>query len=254
MPPMLFIFGCGRSGTTLLVNLFERDLRTRVYREFSELSSLDTEKNLRLDPLPMVEATIRKNAAPFVILKPLVESQNAPELLEYFPTSKAIWVYRHYLDVAASNLNKFGVNNGVIDLAPIAEYQSDNWRSERASPAVSAVVKRHYTPDMDPYEAAALFWFARNRLYFELGLDQDPRVMIVKYEDLIGEPSVQMQRIYDFAGQAFPGDHLTRTVHRSSLGKGSQLQLSEEVNTLCRTLLAQLDGVNEVQSSPRIQS
>lgn len=220
-----------------------------MYREFSELSSMDTEHGVRYDPLPVLMATIRKNSAPFVVLKPLVESQNASELLDYFPNARAIWVYRDYRDVAASNLNKFGVANGVNDLEPIARNRHDNWRSERVSAEVHSLTKRYYSPEMAPYDAAALFWYARNRLYFDLGLMDDPRIMIVKYEDLVRSPLAKIQQIYEFSAQPFPGPHIVKNVHADSVGRGRDIQLSNEIDRLCDTLLNKLNGAYEVRNA-----
>lgn len=243
VPPMLFIFGGQRSGTTLLVNIFEKDLRTKMYREFSELSSMDKENGVRYDPLPVLTATIKRTSAPFLVLKPLVESQNAPELLDYFPSARAIWVYRDYRDVAASNLNKFGVANGVDDVKPIAYRDQDNWRSERASDKVHSVIKQYYSPEMAPHDAAALFWYARNQLYFDLGLDHDPRVMIIKYEELVHNPHDKIQQIYTFMAQPFPGPHIVSNVHVGSVGKGCKIQLTDEIDSRCDALLNKLNNL-----------
>jgi hypothetical protein len=86
----LFIVGCQRSGTTLMNWIFEGDLNAKVYPEVSKLSSEDPRKQLRLNPLPKVKAVLDKDRAPLIILKPLVESQNTLQLLDYFEDSKAL--------------------------------------------------------------------------------------------------------------------------------------------------------------------
>ena len=75
-----FIIGCQRSGTTMIYDIFTKDLDTKTYDEFSKLSSLDRYK-IRLNPLDLVKKEIKKVKPSFLILKPLVESQNILNLL-----------------------------------------------------------------------------------------------------------------------------------------------------------------------------
>src|SRR5262245_20893973 len=104
---VLFIVGCQRSGTTLLTRLLDTDVGCRVFREHSELSSADEAAGIRLKPLPEVAAILGRVRAPLVVAKPLVETQNVRSLLEHFPGSRALFMYRGYADVARSDLAKF---------------------------------------------------------------------------------------------------------------------------------------------------
>ena len=60
-------------------------------------------------------------------------SQNILKLLNYFSNPKAIFMYRNYKDVVNSNLNHFGIDNGINDLRPIHNNENNNWRSEYVS-------------------------------------------------------------------------------------------------------------------------
>ena len=245
---ILFVLGCQRSGTSLMYWIFERDLNTVIYRESSRLSSNDAPKKLRLNPLPQVRAEINRHKAPLVVLKPLVESQHARVLLEQIPGSKALWMYRHYRDVAASNLKAFGRSNGIKDLRPIVENQHRNWRSENVSDHTRAIIRRYFAEEVEPLDAAALFWFARNRLFFELNLNKQPNVMLCRYEDLVQDPAGVMRQIYDYVDRSYPGDQITKDVHAQSIGKGSAVQLSPGVEAICAGLLADLNEVYSQQS------
>lgn len=242
---VVLILGIQRAGTSLMYWVFERDLNVKVYRESSELSSLDTVEKVRLNPLPLVREQIDRHRLPLVVLKPLVESQRAHELMAAFPGSKVLWAYRHYQDVAASNLKAFGPENGKSDLQPLLRDDPTNWRSQNSSAETRETIHRFYTSDMNSYDAAALFWWARMQLYFEQRLDQNPDVLLSRYEDLVTDPARTMRRTYAFLERPYPGDHIVKDVNAQSVGKGRVSRLSPEVNELCAAMLARLDRLNE---------
>jgi hypothetical protein len=239
---LVFIQGCQRSGTSMMYWIFERDLRVKVYREKSELSSQDSLECIRLNPLPAVQKTLARDRMPLIVMKPLAESQRATELLDYFPGSKIIWLYRHYQDVAASNLKAFGRDQGIKDLRPIVLQEPHNWRSESVSEETRQTIGRFYDEGMNPCDAAALFWYARNQLFFEQGLNHHPRVIICRYETLVRRPAGVMNRLYAFIGITYPGDQIIRDVHPHAIGKGRRSSLSAAVENLCEEMLGRLDA------------
>ena len=48
--------------------------------------------------------------------------------------------------------------------------------------------------------AAALFWWIRNGLYFEPGLDRRDDVLLASYQDMLATPVEAMQAICTFLG------------------------------------------------------
>ncbi len=248
-PTVVFIIGCQRSGTTLMDDIFDTDLNAKVYREVSKLSCFaPIEDGLRrLKPLPLVDHALRRDRAPLVVLKPLVESQQADHILEYFPRARALWMYRHFLDVASSNLAHFGMKNGINNLRPIATGEHSNWRAERVSESVRSIVKHYWSESMNPHDAATLFWYARNSFFFDLRLNEHPRVMMLNYETLVSNPALTMKRVYAFLGQGFPGEHIVATVKSSSLGKGRSVTVSPEIHQLASEMLSRLDSIYESQ-------
>jgi hypothetical protein len=246
---ILFIVGCQRSGTSLMNRIFSRDLNVSVYREASKLSSNDQPKRLRLNPLDQVQQEFNRNKAPIIVLKPLVESQNILHLLNYFPASQALWMYRHYRDTAISLVSRFGENTSLRDIKYIVENDRSSWYAEGASVPVRAVVTQHYSEAMNPYDAAALFWFARNQLFYELNLDQNPRVLLIRYEDLATDPGITIERIYQFLGSNDSNNKLVREVKATSVGRGEQIELSPAIEQLCAELLNQLEQTYTAQFS-----
>jgi hypothetical protein len=243
-----FIFGCQRSGTTLMQQIFDRDFGTKVYGEFdakiygeySEANRSANGKHFRLKPLEEVKAVIDRDRARLIVAKPIVETQNALELLAYFPGSKALFMYRNYAAVASSNLKRFGRMNGVNNLWPIVNGARPNWRAEGVPQEIRAMVAARFQETMNPHDAAALFWYVRNRFFFDLGLDQHPSVMPLRYEDLVRNPADVMARVYRFLGKEWRPAGAT-LVHGASSGGGKDVELSADVDRLCRDLLVRLD-------------
>jgi hypothetical protein len=177
------------------------------------------------------------------VLKPLVETQNSCQLLDFFDNSKALWMYRDYRDVALSNLRRFGLQNGIKNLRYIVQEQEDNWRVEKLAPEYRDLVKHYFSEEMNPYDAAALFWIVRNSFFFTQDLAAHPAVRMLRYRDLVTEPRATITAVYNFAQRPFPGDRLVQEVHQTSLGKGqAQIDLSSDIQALCQEMLARLDA------------
>lgn len=247
---VLFILGCQRSGTTLATRIFERDWNATVFGEFSELSSDDQLHGIRLNALDKVEATIWAEPYPFVVSKPLVESQYALRILERIAGCKILWLYRSYVDVAASDLAKFGERNGIDNIRGIVHQEPNNWRAEGVSDGVRQVLARYFSEKMKPLDAAALFWYARNSLYFDLNLRdraKSGRVMLLRYEQLTDDALTTMQAVYAFAGRPFPGARIVAEVDAGSVGKGKKriTDISAEIRDICDLLLNRLDTESE---------
>ena len=229
---ILFIVGCQRSGNSIMQDVFNKDLNTKCYHEFSEISSNDPIGGIRLNSFESVKKEFSTLKASLIVLKPLVESQNVPELLSYFENSLALWMFRNYKGVALSNIKKFGLQNGINDLRPIVNNEPNNWRSEKVSKHIRETVSKYFSEDMNPYDAAVLFWFARNSIFFDLELDKSPRVMMCSYEDFVLEPEKHVRNIYQRLGQPYPEINLTAEVHSNSRKKGKEIELSPEIEQL----------------------
>lgn len=229
---ILFIFGVQRSGTTALFHFLRKDKRIQTYNEFSELS-VDGDEKLRLHPYPRLKKQFDRNLRPILLLKPLVESQNANRLLEEFPNSRGIWIYRNYKDVANSNLNKFGINNGIKNLTPLMNGDSSNWRSENVSDDIKEIVAKYFSSDMKPHDAAALFWYVRSSFYYSQGLNNSNRILLMRYESFVKEPYKKLSRVYQFLGEKIPETLKENDIHGRSIKKGEDINLSPEIEALC---------------------
>jgi hypothetical protein len=249
----LFILGCQRSGTTMLGDTLAKDRRVKAVREFSAVTlpapgrrpwsiSSTSRFGIRMKPLDEVAATIERLRYPLTVLKPLVESQRAPEILGAIDGSVAVWVFRDYRDVARSNVELFTPEVTRVNLEPMIRPEPGNWRSELVPADVRELIARHYSPDMSPFDGGALFWYARNRLFGHLDLAADARVMALRYEDLVAAPERSMRAVYAHAGVPFPGARIVEDIHPRSVGLGRELDLSPEIQEACERVWAELSA------------
>jgi hypothetical protein len=222
-----------------MLELFGADRRSVTFPERSILSS-PAEDRLRLKSLPEVRRSLERFGAPLLVLKPLVESQHVPALLDGIDNSHAIWMYRRPESVAISDLSYFGVENAERNLRLLLSNDPPNWRGEVVPETTRSVISRHYRPGMDPHDAAALFWWARTSLFFDLRLDERPDVRLCGYERLVGDPDSSMRSLYEFLGVTYPEWNITRGVHRGSAAP-KEVQLSSEVRRLCDRLWERLE-------------
>ena len=250
LPDIAWIMGCQRSGTTMLLDIFDRDLRVRAFRDVGALTTGGGAGSIRLNPLDQVEAEFRRMRSPFAVAKPLADGHRARVLLDRFPRSRIIWMYRDFRDVASSDLRYFGERNGIRNLAPMVDADPDNWRSAGVSDEVQAVVRRHFSEEMKPYDAGALFWYARNALFFEQDLPTHDRVLLLRYEEFTEAPEAWIHHLYRWLGQDFPGPSLVKEVHTRAVGRDRALDLSPEVIHLCRSMQERMDASAEVHRPP----
>ena len=234
----VFILGCQRSGTSMLGRVFEKDLRSTVLHEDSGIT-LDPPNRLRLRPYPEVNEVLGSLRTPLVVAKPLVESQNAIELLENVPGSKAIWMFRHYMDSSQSNVKRF--KRQVRNIKAIIDEESDNWRSERVSADTHATLSRFYADDMSRLDAAALLWYARNQLFYELQLDCHPDVTMCQYEQLVIKPEESMRHLYRFLEMEYPRRRIIEITDTKSVARDRDGKCRDQIEKLCRDLQNRLE-------------
>jgi hypothetical protein len=242
----LMIMGAQRSGTTLLSRIFDDLYYADVYGEFSDLSSNDKYR-LRLNSPDEVNKILANANAALSVLKPLVESQRASFWMDQLPNSAVVWLYRDYRDVASSSVLKFGPREGGISQArafvddEFARRDYATWKAENASQETLDAIRERYSSTMEPTDAAALFWYARNRLFSEQQLEKSKRVVLVKYEAFVAQPFLVIAYILNVLGIQELKSNTLSGIDRKSIGKGSALQVSNTIDALCANVMTDLD-------------
>lgn len=233
---ILLILGCQRSGTTMLGNLFSADVRAAVLQEMNVATGAGT---LRLRARSEANQILHGLRAPLVVIKPIVESQWAPELLEEIADSRVVWMYRGFRDVIRSNVKRF--HSQIEGLRMAVEGEPPSWRNERLSLETQDLQQRYYDPEMPRENAAAIGWHARNSLFFQLGLQERRDVHLLKYEFLVSEPERAISNIYSFLQIPMPRKEIWREVDSSSVGRGSNLAIDSSLEEKCEVLQSRLD-------------
>ena len=236
---LVFIFGCQRSGTTMLSNLFRNDLSSRVYTE----KGLSSDGSRRILPLHQLDQMFSRDSASLIVGKPIVESQRAIDLLEFFPKARAIWMFRNFADVARSARKRFSEDSAFRNLKTIIDSSvPQTFAAENVSDETREVVLRHFSDQMSTNDANALYWYVRNVLYFEQQLHRSDRVKLCCYELFVADPENSLAELYAFLGRRYPGSHLVKDVHSRSVQSMPLKDLSDQVAELCNDLASRLEN------------
>ncbi len=226
----VFIAGHQRSGTNMLMDVLERSYETDVYHE-RDPRAFD---HYRMRELPVILDLYDRSKARRFVIKALCELQDLPELMQAFPGARAIWLVRNYDDVVNSAVRSFP------DFAKYAQLLADapemtGWRGQGMSPETRAIVRSVIHPDITETSAAALQWYVRNILFFERGLDQNPEVLLLQYEDLVTNPELELSRLFEFIGIRYD-PALSKPVFATSIGKTRAPAIDPPIRELCDAL------------------
>jgi len=175
-----------------------------------------------------------------VLFKPIADSHLVLDLMADHPPSRALWVYRRWPDVVNSAVKAWG-GHWLEVMQGIAGGTGDwGWRQERISDDCLRTVRELVRPDMTPWDAMAIFWFLRNRIYFDQGLDHRRDVMLVRYEALVTDPPTAFERICAFLGIEFQPEAVA-SVHARSIRKAPCPVTNQDITGTCDALLSEMD-------------
>jgi hypothetical protein len=234
----VYVVGLQRSGTNMLMRGVDRAPEVDVCNENDRRAF--TRFRLRSDET--LVSVVRASRHSVVLVKPLCESHRVDELLELpgLPGGRAVWVYREPDARARSEVSKFGESN-LAALRQIAAGRADEiWQGQRLSASSVALVRSFDLATMTPESGAVLFWVVRNRLYFDMGLDRRPDVMLVSYDGFVTDPHAQMRRLCGFIDLPYRPTLCAHVVPRNSHGSAAP-SVDPAVRALAVDLLARLD-------------
>lgn len=201
----VFLVGVQRSGTNMLTRGLERAPEVEVHNE----NDREAFARFRLRPEPVIRSIVVGSKHAFVLFKPLCDSHRIPELLDGLQTpsrGRAIWAYRAFEGRVRSSVAKFGDSN-LRALRRISEGTGDGlWQAGGLSDESLELIRSFDYDRMTAESASALFWFVRNSLYFDLGLDRRPDVALASYEAMVSEPERTMRSLCAFLELPYRSD------------------------------------------------
>ena len=237
----VFVAGMQRSGTNMLMETLEWSAHTDIYHETDERAF----DNYEMRPRSVIRDLARKSRAPFFVVKSLCELDQIGSLMDDFAPAKAIWIVRSFDDTVNSAIRSFGhFAHQVHRLA--RRKDAAGWRGHGMSDDTQVVLRRLDHPALSDASGAALMWYYRNVLFFEQGLDRDPRVRVVRYENLVRDPAAELRGVFGFLGLADWSPWISRYVHPKSVGKSPRADIEPGVRELCEGLTARFDALAAV--------
>lgn len=243
---IVLIFGCQRSGTTMLQQtILDRSWRVYILEEHDgRLVGEGREENEWKDE-SVALGRIRSLPFEVVAVKPLVESYRARSLLKIAGTAHGIWMLRHYVEVAQSNLKRFGLSNAHKDLEPFLTDDSEDWRCRGASQETRDTVNELMRDGLEPLDAAALFWWTRNQLYFDQNLASNDQIRVLRYERVCDDPEEVIRSLSSYIGLSLPEQSTARRIQRRQVDRRFVV-LHPRVEALCSELWKSFAGCREL--------
>jgi glycosyltransferase involved in cell wall biosynthesis len=241
-----FVFGCQRSGTKMVMWVLEKHPKIRIFQENHASAFHD----FQLRPDPVIRALIATSPAPIQVFKPICDSHEADRILDRFPESRAVWIWRDADDVANSAVKKWADHQReVVDAVAAGDLETWGWRTARLPADVVADIQRVHRPDLTAHEGALLFWYLRNQFFFALGLDRHPRMRLVHYRPLVETPREAFPALLEQLGAEFD-PAIVAEVHSSSVGKSNPPAASAEIRALVDALQARLEAWAPAEAGP----
>jgi len=192
----VYLVGLQRSGTNMLVRGLDEapEVETRNENDSAVF------RRFRLRPDADLIRVLTRSRHRIVLVKPLCDSHRVTDLLA-LPgprPGRALWMWRDVDDRARSEVAKFGPAN-LNALRAIADGTiGAGWQGGGLGPAARRLIASFDYDTMDQHTAAALFWYVRNDLYFRLGLDRRPDVLLVSYGEMVRDPQATARRLCGF--------------------------------------------------------
>jgi hypothetical protein len=186
-----------------------------------------------------------------IAFKALSDSHRVLHLLEGLDTptkARAVWIYRSMEGRVRSTMAKWADSNRTV-LRNIAEDRPDGrWEGEGLSPTSLELVKSFDYDEITPASAAALLWYIRNAIYFELGLERRADVTLVSYERSLEAPEATMRALCEFLGVSF-GPRMAAHISPPLPVSTARLEIDPRITSLCRKLEDRLDATTARSSS-----
>lgn len=235
----VFISGSNRSGTQMVCRAIGNSPHGWDYPE-ADFSIAFERYSLRSHAV--IDRLIRWSPAPLVSFGSILDSQFTDALLDRFQNSRAIWVFRRYEDAVNSSIRSWGGHQKNM-MRQVAQGKLSHLgpRGLRIADENVELIRSLYSESLTDEDAGCLYWYMRNKVFFDLGLDRNPRVMALQYEDAVLNQERSFRSVFHFLGCPYH-DSVIGDVFATSVGKQDWKGTSGEISALCDGLKARLDA------------
>jgi len=230
----IFILGYGRSGTSMMLNVFASDMNFEIFRENDSRIA----KNYMLD-YKKIKPVIDSCKFEFLVMKPILNSFDAKKLLDSYDRSKILWMIRGYRDVTASAIKKWGSNNSDSLRELVLENKDCGWLSKGMPAETLEILRNINTAHFSKYDWQCLVWWSVNRMILLNNLYLNNNIFLLKYETLIENPEDILKKVYQFAGLAYQ-TKAHKYIFSTSVKKGSSIELRPVVQKMCDSLIGEI--------------
>jgi len=234
---VIFVTGVQRSATNMMMGILERSFETDVLHEWYKRAYHAYEMRSYEHIHPLVSAS----KASVVVLKALCEMPDMRTMLDEFQPARSIWMFRDYNDVVNSHIKIWFDMPKII--GEIVQKQSNysTWHGRGISEKTHEQIKDVFHPDISNASAVALFWYFRNAFFWDQGLDDDERVYLAKYENIVADPAGQLEKLFGFLG--LPCNRRSIAIVRSnSVKKSEPSKVDPAIRGLCDSMTARLEN------------
>jgi hypothetical protein len=199
-------------------------------------------ERFRIRPLPVIRSIVERSKHAYVLFKPLCDSHRACELLDGLQSPSpglGIWAYRGFEGRVRSSTAKFGDSN-LRALRRIATGEwKDAWEAGGLNDDRIHLLQSFDLDEMTAASGAALFWFLRNSLFFDLELDRRTDVTLISYDALVTEPEATMRTLCVFLNLPFE-DGLIRHIQMREAPR-EPIDIDPDIRARCAALQGALD-------------
>jgi hypothetical protein len=235
-----FVVGAPHSGTPLLLACLDAHRDTLVFHEGDAAAYDDA---FRLHPVARRRRLVERARCAWVVWQPLLDFQHLDALLAVHPGARAIFVVRDPRDAARSSVEEEGNAMQRLMRRLASRDPGAHWLAERLPEERHETLRKLARANLDPHSCAALCWWLRNELFFDLALDtRHDEVLPVRYEALVQAPDEALADVFAFLGLS----HAERAVRLTAAdrgGRGRNVALDPAVAQRCRALETRLDAV-----------
>lgn len=189
---LFFIFGCQRSGTTLLLS---------VLNAHPQITAIDETEFPSPYPFPSAQRLIINRIGDrYLCFKILEHSDKLDFLKKFYPNAKILWPIRNPHSTIASMVSLVNSQGDWLDRCVIKEI-------ERLQPFFWEELKQWNLSKLSKLELGAIYWLYKNKYPAILkahGFD----VLIFKYEDFLQNQTEILKKITNFLGVTWSEDLL----------------------------------------------